>query len=372
MIARLKAVVYSVFVYLKTYYTEHRRWKKSKSNVSQVNVFYGHDKIPQRGEKSSGGIVKCLDLSEWYPNHLSGASILYLVSSALPECPELMVKIAKKYGVKLVVNQNGVAIPAYHGENLEKINSPRRFLLQNAEHVVYQSEFCKVSSDKYLTSDVKSFSIHYNPVNTNVFCEEQVVEQNEVPVLLIAGSHERFLRVTSAVDVLATLKQRGFNCKLMIIGRLAWGNSEDKCRDELIAYCQDRQLEEHIEIGDPYTQDQAPVLFRKADILLHTKYFDPCPRVVVEALSCGLPVVYSQSGGLPELVGQSAGIGVPVPVDWDQLHYPDAGEMADAVLMIQEDYASYSNNARMRAQKYFHIESWLQEHRKIFDQLVKV
>ena len=38
------------------------------------------------------------------------------------------------------------------------------------------------------------------------------------------------------------------------------------------------------------------------------KYKDPCPNSVIEAMSCGLPILYSNSGGLPELVNNRCGV----------------------------------------------------------------
>ena len=73
---------------------------------------------------------------------------------------------------------------------------------------------------------------------------------------------------------------------------------------------------------------------QSADILLHTKYNDPCPTVVLEAMACGLPVVYSASGGTPELVGDDAGIGVDAPLDWEHDHPPAPEALAEAVLVV--------------------------------------
>ena len=44
------------------------------------------------------------------------------------------------------------------------------------------------------------------------------------------------------------------------------------------------------------------------------KYKDPCPNTVIEAMSCGLPVLYSNSGGLRDIVSQDCGIGLRVEI----------------------------------------------------------
>ena len=46
------------------------------------------------------------------------------------------------------------------------------------------------------------------------------------------------------------------------------------------------------------------------------KYKDPRPNTVIEALSCGLPVLHSKSGGLPELVNNSCGVSLFVKDSW--------------------------------------------------------
>ena len=48
------------------------------------------------------------------------------------------------------------------------------------------------------------------------------------------------------------------------------------------------------------------------------KYKDPCPNTVIEALSCGLPILYSASGGVPEIVGNGCGVALKVLDNWHE------------------------------------------------------
>ncbi len=44
-------------------------------------------------------------------------------------------------------------------------------------------------------------------------------------------------------------------------------------------------------------------LLREHDVYITASQNDPCSNAVIEALACGLPVVYRNDGGHPELVG---------------------------------------------------------------------
>jgi glycosyltransferase involved in cell wall biosynthesis len=123
-----------------------------------------------------------------------------------------------------------------------------------------------------------------------------------------------------------------------------------------------------VEFVGPYTQAQAPGLMHGADLLLHTKYNDPCPTVVLEAMACGLPVVYSASGGVPELVGNDAGAGVPAPLDWERDHPPAPDELAAAVLATVERLAERREAAHARAAE-FDSRRWVARHLEVFERL---
>ena len=111
-----------------------------------------------------------------------------------------------------------------------------------------------------------------------------------------------------------------------------------------------------------YAQAEAPAIFRRAHVLLHTKVNDPCPSLVIEAMACGLPVVYPRSGGVPELVGDDAGIGVPHPDGFERDEPPSAEALADAVTRVLADLPAYAAAARARAVERFALEPWLDRH----------
>jgi glycosyltransferase involved in cell wall biosynthesis len=97
---------------------------------------------------------------------------------------------------------------------------------------------------------------------------------------------------------------------------------------------------------------------------------DPCPTAVIEAMACGLPVVYAASGGTVELVGAEGGIGVAHPESWQRDEPPDPEALADAVRRVLADRDRFAAAARRRAVERFALEPWLERHALIFGDLI--
>ncbi len=62
---------------------------------------------------------------------------------------------------------------------------------------------------------------------------------------------------------------------------------------------------ENIKIISPKKSEDLASILRDHDIFLTASQNDPCSNAVLEALACGLPVVYFNSGGHPEIVRQA-------------------------------------------------------------------
>ena len=187
----------------------------------------------------------------------------------------------------------------------------------------------------------------------------------------MTGTHYTFYRVESVIEALRLLREKGVDCRLSIAGRLRWLPSEEECRRQISELAVAKGVSERVKCLGPYTQEVAVSLYHSADMLVHAKYNDPCPRVVVEAMSCGLPVVYSATGGTPELVGDDAGVGILAPLDWERDHPPTAPELAGAIVRITENYLAFSAAARRRAVTRFDLRPWIARHREVFEALCR-
>lgn len=331
-----------------------------------IHVSYGDVQPRGTEETVRSGRVKFLHLQEAFPASDRRFNVLYLVSSAQPRFVAELADWARGRGVRVVWNQNGVAYPAWAGRSYARLNAGARAAMRAAHHVLYQSEFCRTSADRYLGPASVPWEILYNCVHTGRFFPAAEPIPPEPWTLLIAGVHQQHDRVLSALEAVAILKRRGVAVRLLLAGVPGWPGAEADLPEDIRRL----GLQKEVEILGPYSQAAAPAIFRRAHVLLHPKYKDPSPTVPLEAMAAGVPVVGSRSGGMPELIGQDAGLLIDVPDSWDVMHVPNPAAMADAVTVIMADRSAWSKRARRRAEERFRKDAWIQRHREIFARLL--
>jgi glycosyltransferase involved in cell wall biosynthesis len=321
-----------------------------------VRIFYGHDRVPAPGDPVSGGSAKIQRLAARFPNRPDDFTLAYLGSNWLPRDLGPLLRLLRRRGIPLVVNQDGVGYPAWAADETEAVNRPLRALLGAAEHVLYQSEFCKRSADEWIGPPPRSWEILPNAVDVSRFTPAAEAPAGG-PVLLLGGDQTQAYRLELAVETLARLQA---DARLLVTGRLVVPVEPIASRFGVA---------DRVHVLGRYSQSAAPELYRRAHVLLHTKVNDPCPNVVLESLASGVPVVYPRSGGVPELVGDEAGIGVPHPDGYERDEPPDAEALADAVSRVLADLPAYRAAARARAVDRFSLEPWLDRHAELFERL---
>ena len=252
-----------------------------------------------------------------------------------------------------------MAYPGWAGERTDELNAPLRRAVHAADHVVYQSAFSKRSSDAFLGEPGRSWEILPNAVDVDHFTPG--IPPVDGPVVLLGGDQTQAYRLELALDAFRHVLDAHPTARLLVSGRLV-SDPEPTLRR--------LGLESSVELTGRYAQSDAPDVFRRAHVLLHTKVNDPCPTLVIEAMACGVPVVYPASGGTVELVGDEAGIGVPHDDGFDRDDPPPPEALAAAVIGVLSDRERYASAARRRAVEQFALDAWLDRHAELFTALV--
>ena len=329
-----------------------------------LRIFYGGARAGDIG----GPLVKVKRLKAHFPEHPWGFNLVYALSGA-PYLPGVALALMKRRGVAIVVNQNGVFTPAWYRGDWCAKNAEMAAAYHMADHVLWQSEFCRAAAERFLGPREGVGEVLYNAVDTNHYTPAETAGQGGGFNFLLTGKIDShlFYRIDASLRGLAAARAQGLDARLTLAG---WVSPEARAR------CRDLSaelgLEDVVFLSGPYGQREAPAIYRAADAYLMLKHNDPCPNTVIEAMACGLPVLYLATGGVPELVGDAAGVGLACPDDWDKLHVPGARAVADGMAAILDGRGqAMGRAARARAVARFDMGPWIERHRDLFEALLE-
>ena len=331
-------------------------------------VFYGGARSGDQG----GPLVKVQRLQTAFPQAPGPFNTIYSLSNA-PYLSRKALERLKARGLGIVHNQNGVFYPGWFDGDWEAQNARMSAAYQMADHVFWQSSFCRRCADQFLGHRDAPGEILFNAVDISHFSPAHVTGQDagqrDHPfTFLLTGKIQAHLsyRLEDSIAGLAAARSSGLDAALMITGVLDAG-----ARDAADASARHHDVSDQVTFAGPYTQAEAPEVYRQADAYVMTKHADPCPNTVIEAMACGLPVVYVASGGVPELVGSDAGAGVTAHDDWEQLFRPDPEALGAAMVAVAKNALAMGNAARERAESAFDLNQWIERHGTIFQQLLE-
>lgn len=153
------------------------------------------------------------------------------------------------------------------------------------------------------------------------------------------------------INAIAIVK-RSHKVKLIIIGD---GNE----RDRLKALSEEKGVSNDVVFLG--FQDNPYKFFRMADIYVHTCLVEGFGNVIIEAMTCGLPVIATDCPYGPREILQDGEFGILVPMDNQQA-------LADAIIKLIVDYdlkKELSGRSQQRA-KDFSIQKMVMSYERIF------
>ncbi len=335
-------------------------YKKDKVLIKNAQIYYAGAEIRNIG----GPYLKIKKLQKFFPENKGKFNLVYALSNS-PKLSTRSINILKKRKIPLILNQNGVFYPSWYSGNWQNQNLLISKIYHSADYVIWQSDFCKKSADRFLGKRFGKGEVLYNAIDTKKFYPVKKRSDNIFKFLITGNiTKENNYRIYSVINVFKDIIKINKKVHLYVAGVI------DDC-ENFNAELERLNIREFITFLGTYSQKDAPKIYQKVDAYITMSFQDNCPSAVIEAMSCGLPILYSSSGGIPELVGKDSGVGLKVSEDWEKIIVPKKQEIYEGILKIMDDQKSMSDNARDRAVELFDIEPWIKRHKEIFKFLIK-
>ena len=103
-----------------------------------------------------------------------------------------------------------------------------------------------------------------------------------------------------ALNILRMLKTKGIDCVLVMAGLLPDSEVSASFYAEVISFIKNNDLSENVEI---YTNsNEIKALLMSSHVLIHPSLSEGLPRVILEAMSLGIPVIANPVGGVIDLI----------------------------------------------------------------------
>ena len=352
LLKNISLSIWKIYIFLKIFFNK-------KHSNRDLRIFYGGSKSGNIG----GPSVKIQKLKNQFPEYRNGFNFVYLLSNN-SYLSKASLDILKKRKIPIIVNQNGVYYKSWFKGNYLARNESMARGYHLADYVFWQSKFCKKTSDKFLGKRSGEGEILYNSVDTSLFTPK--FRNEKLFTFLITGNinKDNSYRIISVFKALKKLDKSCKNTRLFIAG-----NIENKGFLEL--KLNEMRITDKVNFLGRFNQLEAPKIYKLADAYITMTYKDNCPTAVLEAMSCGLPVIYSSSGGIPELVDNDSGVGIAVESSWSEVKIPKTSRIVDGMKKIMENKRSMSQAARVRAVENFDIKFWKKRHEVIFNSLIR-
>jgi len=272
-----------------------------------------------------------------------------------------ILSIFKKNNLPIIQRLDGVYYPSKHGDEYIQLNKDIKDIYLNyATHIIFQSNYCKKQVFKMFgrLQDYK-YSIIYNGANHNIFypLSNRISKSKKIIKIITTGNFRNIDMIEPIIIALDKLSNI-YNFRFIIIGPCNNKNILNFFRRNYIKY-----------ISRKNSKTIAGYI-RLSDIFIYSHLNPPCPNSVIEAISCGIPVVGFNSGSMSELLYFSKDL--LAPVSNRIIHeYKEFNPMA---LKDKIEYAFNNlDKIKKRAQKNSHLYSFEETGRqyiKLFNKLL--
>ncbi len=221
--------------------------------------------------------------------------------------PSLAYRYRKRRGPVLVHRLDGVA-ELIRGRRT-KADEVQPAVNQLTDHTIFQTDYCRTSFAEHSGVVPASWRVVKNAVDPRVFFPSPDPPRPDGRLKLVAVSWSS--NPLKGFTILAEASRLP-GVELTFVGN--W------CPEVNSA---------NVKLAGVLPSEEVAEVMRSSHAMIHAAWNEPCANVIVEALACGLPVIYRDSGGNRELAQE---YGVPLTenvsdvLDNLRQHYTDLRE----------------------------------------------
>jgi glycosyltransferase involved in cell wall biosynthesis len=161
------------------------------------------------------------------------------------------------------------------------------------------------------------------------------------------------------VRAFALLRQRVKRVKLLKVGAAHFSQE----RKRLLSLIAELGIQDDVLFLDEVPEDDLPLFYSAADMLAMPSLYEGFGLPVLEAMSCGTPVVCSNRASLPEVVGKGGLLVDPEDVQ--------ALAQRSADLLVDLDQHTVAAQAALRQSERFSVKHQANEMVKVYIEAVK-
>ena len=189
--------------------------------------------------------------------------------------------------------------------NNEALNAPIIKSFNEFEHIIYQSFFSKLMYESFL-GRAQPNSIIANGINQEEYLKNARPLTNPIfsqydKICVASASWRRHKRLEEIIEAFRDKRLS----RILLIGLGGFDYIKDKSN-----------VPDNVLLTPLFNPNQTSSIYAIADAMIHIAWLDWCPNSVVEALSCGVPVLCSHNGGTKELVKDS-GVTIQLEEDYE-------------------------------------------------------
>ncbi|MCK4431428.1 MAG: glycosyltransferase family 4 protein [Candidatus Aminicenantes bacterium] len=190
-------------------------------------------------------------------------------------------------------------------------------ILRKADRIIAVSNSTKNDIIKFYPEYAHKIKVIYEGVESQFFPRsnheiEKTLDKYNVDFryILFLGTVEPRKNIIRVVDAFIQLKQEGnIEQKLIITGRKGW------LYKDIIEKINKTPFSQDIIFTDFVDDEDLPSLYSGAEIFLYPSLYEGFGLPVLEAMSCGSPVITSNLSSLPEIAGDAAILVDPMNVE---------------------------------------------------------